>query len=164
MNWIDILIIVLVGLLGLLGWRRGVIQAITALGGFIIGLTVAGRAYKPLASVLSDAIDSEGSAQMVALAVIFLSIMVASMALGKVLRRTLQFFMLGWVDNAAGLALGALVGALVSTALIIAMGAFPVGSLNTAVEDSALATGLVDTMRVLLALLPGEFDSVKDLL
>ena len=115
MNWIDILIIVLVGLLGLLGWRRGVIQAVTALGGFIIGLTVAGRAYKPLASVLSDAIDSEGSAQMVAFAVIFLSIMVASMALGKVLRRTLQFFMLGWVDNAAGLALGALVGALVSS-------------------------------------------------
>lgn len=164
MNWLDILIIVVVGLLAFMGWRRGVLQVVIALGGVIVGIAVAGRIYKPLGSAFSGVIDSEGMAQIAAFAVIFLAIMAAAMFLGRLVRQTLRFLLLAWVDNLAGMALGALVGAAISSALIIAMGVLPVASLKNAVEDSALATGLVDNMRVLLALLPKEFDQVKGLL
>ena len=164
MNWVDILIIVLVAGLGFMGWRNGVLRWIVTLGGGVVGVVLAGRVYTELAPAFSVVIDSEGGRQVAAFATIFVAVMAGAWLLSRVLRTALQLFMLGWVDNAAGLVLGAGAGILGATTLIIAMGALPVQSLGEAVEESAMATKLVDKVRVALTLLPEEFDQVKELL
>ena len=164
MNWVDILIIVLVVGLGFMGWRNGVLRWIVTLGGGVVGVVLAGRVYTELAPAYSGVIDSEGGRQVAAFATIFVAVMAGAWLLGRVLRTVLRLFMLGWVDNAAGLVLGAGAGVLAASTLIIVMGALQVESLEESVEESAMATRLVDNVSVALTLLPEEFDQVKELL
>lgn len=164
MNWFDIVIIALIGVFALFGWRKGVLQVVVVVAGFVAGLLIANSAYKPVATAISPVIESENTALVVSFALIFLSIVVASIALGKLLKKTLNLFLLGWLDNAAGLGFGGLVGALIATSLIVVMGTLPISTLNNTVTESTLALGLIDKMRLLLELLPDEFNQLKELL
>ena len=161
MNWVDIVVIVLVLGLGFLGWRNGLIRwAFTLIGG-IIGVVLAGRLYKTFAPMVP--LDSEGMQQVVAFGVIFLAIMLGAWIGARVLKTVLNVLMIGWVDHAAGAALGVVAGALAATAVISAMGIVPSDSLQSAVEESTLASPLVNNVGIALAFLPEEFKAVRDL-
>ena len=161
MNWVDIVIIVLAVGLGFLGWRNGLIRwAFTLIGG-IIGVVLAGRFYTTLAPVVP--LDSEGMQQVSAFAAIFLGIIVGSWILARTLKAVLNVLMLGWVDHAAGLALGLAAGAMAATAVIAAMGIVPSDTLQSAVTESTLAGPMVEYVGVVLALLPSEFSAVRNL-
>ena len=162
MNWVDALVIVMVGALALIGWRAGVIGAATALGGVVVAGVVAANTYTGLAPALSGVIENKGVAQVVAFGVVFLVLLVAAMVLGRIVKRLLNILLIGWVDNAAGLVAGGFVGVLGATFLIMVMGAVPVEELGNAVEESVLGVWVVDRMTGLLALLPQEFDQVKE--
>ena len=163
MNWVDILILVMVLGLGFMGFHNGIIRwAITLLSG-IFGIFLAGRLYKPLADILSIA-DNEGINRVAAFAVVLLAVMLIAWIIGNIIRTTLSIFLLGWVDRAAGAGLGLFLGAVGATAIVSAMGSFPVESLRSAINDSTLADPVVSTFGFVLTLLPSEFDAVKDLL
>ena len=58
MNWLDITILVVVLLLVFIGWRTGVIRAVSTIGGVIIGIYLAGQYHEDAASVLGEVITS----------------------------------------------------------------------------------------------------------
>ena len=163
MNWVDLLIVAMVLGLGFMGFRNGIIRWTVTLIGGIAGIFLAGRLYKPLSDILSIA-DNEGINRVAAFAVVLLSVMLLAWIVGNIIRTTLSIFLLGWVDRAAGAALGLFLGAVGATAIVSAMGAFPVESLRTGINGSALADPLVSLFGFVLALLPSEFDAVKDVL
>jgi membrane protein required for colicin V production len=161
MNWVDILVIVLVLGLGFLGWRNGLIRwAFTLIGG-VIGVVLAGRLYTTFAPMVP--MDNEGFRQAIAFGAIFLAVMVAAWIGARLLKTVMSVLMIGWVDHAAGAALGLLAGALAATAVISAMGIVPSDALQSAVGDSTLASPLVNNVGIALAFLPEEFSAVRDL-
>jgi len=161
MNWVDIAILILVLGLGFMGWRNGVIKVAFTLVGGIAGLVLAGRLWSDVAEVLP--IDNESFAKIAAFVLILGVAMLAAAIAAKILKTILKIVFLGWVDGLAGLAIGLLLGAIASTAVVAAAGIVPSNSVQEAVDESTLAAPLIENMDIVFALLPAEFDDVKDL-
>ena len=161
MNWVDIVIIVLVLGLGLFGWRSGVIKIAFTLVGGVLGLILAGRLWDDVADVLP--IGNESLAKIAGFVLILVVVSVAAWIAGRVLKAFLKLLLLGWVDGLAGAAIGLLLGGLAATAVVSAAGIVPSDSVQRAVDDATLAEPLIENMGFVFALLPSEFDSVKDL-
>mgnify|MGYP002639976439 CR=1 FL=1 len=161
MNWVDIVIVLLVLGLGFMGWRNGVIKLIFTLIGGIIGLVLAGQLWEQVADLLP--IDNESFAKIAAFVAILAAALIISMIVSKIVKSMLKVLLLGWVDGLAGAAIGLLLGGIAATAVVSAAGIVPSDSVQKAVNESTLAEPLIENMGIVYTFLPGEFDSVKDL-
>ena len=117
MSWIDVIVIVPVVLGAFWGWRNGLIRWIITLLGAIVGIVIAGRTYNNLSSSISF-VDNESIQRVLAYAIIFSAFLVLSWFLSRVIKGFLNVLLLGWIDNLAGLALGALAGLMTASALL----------------------------------------------
>lgn len=162
MNWVDIVIIVSVLLSAFMGWRNGVIRWAITLVGAAIGIIVAGRTYESFSSALTFT-DNETFQSAAAYAIVFLAFVIAAWFIARFVKGMMKVLFLGWVDNLAGLVVGAVVGLLGASTLISLMGILPSASLQEAVVESSLAEQVVDSTGFVRALLPVEFDEIKDL-
>ncbi len=161
MNWIDIVIVILVLGLGFMGWRNGIIKVLFALIGGIVGLVLAGQLWGKVAELLP--IDNESIAKITAFVAILAAILIISMIAAKVVKTMLHVLLLGWVDSLAGGVVGLLLGGIAATAVVSAAGIVPSTAVQATVNESVLATPLVQNMGVVYTFLPAEFDKVKDL-
>jgi hypothetical protein len=75
----------------------------------------------------------------------------------------LTVLLLRWVDGLAGAVIGLVIGGIAATAFVSAAGIVPSDTVQEAVDESTLAEPLVDNMGFVFALLPDQFDDVKDL-
>jgi LEA14-like dessication related protein len=105
-------------------------------------------------------IDNPNGATIAGYAVVFGAVFIGALILASILRKLLDFILLGWVDNLGGAALGVGASAIVWTGAIAAAGSFPVGFLNDAVEESSIAPDLADKAPFVLDLLPEEYSDV----
>lgn len=163
MNWLDIVILVTLVVVGFIGWRTGVIKAVFGAVGVIAGIFLAGRFGGPLAENL-DFITDENLAKLIGFVVVFAVIFIGAMFAANILRKLLKLILLGWVDSAGGAALGLVAGSLLWVGLIGLVGSFPIGGLDRSIDDSATATFLADKVSVGLALLPSEYRDVLSLI
>ena len=158
MNWLDIVIIIVVGIATVIGLRKGIIRMVLTVVGLVVGIFVAGRYYTPFSEYLTF-ISSPGWAKVAAFAIIFIGIMVAAALLSRLLERASSAIMLGWANRLVGAILGFLLGALFIGA-IIAIWVKYIGMSGT-IEQSRLAPILLSQFPRVLALLPDEFDAIR---
>jgi len=158
MNWLDIGIIVIVGIATLIGLRIGIIKAVLSLAGVIIGVLLAGRLYPALAEQLTF-IPQENLAKIAAFAIILIGVMLAASILASVLRWLVSIMMLGWINRLGGAAFGLVLGALFCSALLAIWTKFL--GITGPVSESTLAGFLLERFPMVLALLPGEFGSIR---
>lgn len=121
MNIIDIIIVVIL-LLGLVnGFKRGLFIEITSLLGLILGVYGAIHFSYYLANVLESSVNWDASLiQIVAFAGTFLVIVIGLVMLGKVLTKIAETIMLGFFNKVLGAIFGLLkVGLILSVMLII---------------------------------------------
>ena len=78
----------------------------------------------------------------------------ASIASGAV-----SVVMLGWVNRIGGIIFGLLLGVIFSGAILAILVKFL--GINTIIEESILATILLDRFPIVLALLPDNFDTIR---
>ena len=158
MNWLDIVLIVVIGLTTFIGLRKGIIKAALTLAGLIVGIVLAGRYYIPFSERLT-LISSPTWAKVAAFAIIFIGIMVLATLLARLLERAASAMMLGWVNRLVGGILGFVVGAMFCGALL-AIWVKYVGMTGT-IAQSKIAPILLDRFPKVLALLPKEFDTIR---
>jgi membrane protein required for colicin V production len=158
MNWLDIVIIVAVGIATFIGLRKGIIRMVLTVVGLVVGIIVAGRYYIPFSEHLTF-ISSPGWAKVAAFAIIFIGIMAAAALLSRLLERATSAIMLGWANRLVGAILGFLLGALFIGA-ILAIWVKYIGMSGT-IEKSRLAPILLSQFPRVLALLPDEFDAIR---
>jgi membrane protein required for colicin V production len=158
MNWLDIVLIIALILPIFTGLKQGLIKAALSLAGLIVGVVLASNFYEPLSEVLGF-IPNEDIANVVAFILIISVVMLIASLLSSLLKLTARAVMLGWVDHLSGAIFGFLLGAILWGALL----AIWVKFFGTAlVTESVLAKVLLDRFPLILALLPGEFDIVRD--
>jgi len=158
-NWLDIVIIVTMGIAALMGYRTGVIKGFLSIIGIIVGVVLAGQ-FGDIVGDKMTFIDNPDGATIAGYAVVFGAVFIGALILASILRKLLDFILLGWVDNLGGAALGVGASAIVWTGAIAAAGSFPVGFLNDAVEESSIAPDLADKVPFVLDLLPEEYSDV----
>jgi len=168
MSWLDILIIVVAALGAYLGWKQGLIRMAFSIVGLIIGIVLAGQWAEGFAEVLSP--RGAEWAYFIAFAIILIIVLIAANIVGGILHKFMKIMMMGLVDSLGGAVLGFILGMLAIAAILSSIGLWVAGepggdksTLAVAIGNSAFANLLIDNFGLILGLLPGEFDAVKEL-
>jgi len=162
MNLLDLGIIIVLGLVGLRGYYRGLFQEVSVIVGLLGGLVAAAHYYLELASYLSRWLTTPLYARIAAFFVILIVVYWATRALGYFLARLLHMVYLGALDRLLGgvfaLAKGVLIlGFLVSISPLV------VPKDSRLLIESKTAPYLKNCYEQALVLLPPEFkDQVKE--
>ena len=159
MNWLDIVIIVVAVLLGLAGLRQGIIRTVFGIAGLIGGIVLAGRYYGGLAALLSPA--GATWANIAAYAIILLATLIVAGVVGSLVAKVVHFAALGWLDRLVGFILGIVIGGLLCAAVLAIVGKYYPGT-EAVISQSGTARFLMEQFPLLLALLPEEFDFIRD--
>jgi len=158
MNWLDIVLIVFLVLTTFIGLRQGIISLALLVVGLIVGIILAGQHYDTVGEWLP--IGNPEYAKWAAYAIIILGTLIVAVILGIILVRFfVKIVPLGWVDHLGGAILGLVLGGLFCAAALAACVKFGLGS--NLVHGSGTARLLLDWFPVVLGLLPGEFDTVR---
>jgi len=159
MNWLDIVIIVVAVLLGIVGLRQGIIKTVFGIAGLIGGIVLAGRYYDELAAVLS----SSGATwvNIAAYAIILIATLIVAGVIGRLVAKLVHLVLLGWLDRLVGCILGVFIGSLLCAAILAIVVNYYPGT-EAVISQSGLARFLMEGFPLLLALLPEEFDSIRD--
>jgi membrane protein required for colicin V production len=158
MNWLDIVIIVILAIGVFMGLKTGLIKMVITLAGLILAIFLAGRLYQALADKMTF-ISSEKAAQILAYIIILVLVMIAAAVVAWLLSKIVSAILLGWLNRLGGAIFGLLIGAIFMGA-ILAIWAEYGGGTGT-ISHSWLGKLLVDKFPLVLALLPGEFDSIR---
>jgi len=158
MHWLDIVILALIVIPTLVGLKVGIIKALLSVVGVVVGVILAGRYYILLAEHLAF-ISQPGLAKIAAFAIIMIGVMIIAAVLASLVKWAVSAVMLGWVNRLGGAVFGFVLGAIFCGALLTIWVKF-VG-ISGPFYESALAALLLDSFPMVLALLPGEFDSVR---
>lgn len=146
-KWIDIVILVILALGLLKGFKRGLVRELFSLVGAILAVVIAYQSYQELSLYLIDVYPlAEWQAQMVAFVVIILGISVLAAFFGYLWSRAIRLTPFALVDHVAGAAFGVAKVGIVILALLIVVTAANLSTINMILEESSV----VQQMRVLL--------------
>jgi membrane protein required for colicin V production len=159
MNWLDAVIIATAIILGFVGLWRGAVRTAFGIAGLIGGIALAGHYY----GWLADALFPDGAVwtKIAAYALILLAALIAANVIGLAVSRLVHITMLGWLDRLIGFILGAGIGSMLWAAVLAIISKY-LPSVEGAISQSAVAKFLMEQFPLLLALLPEEFDVIRD--
>ena len=156
MNLLDLGIIILLGLITLRGFFRGLFQEVAVLVGVVGGVVVAAHTYLHLAGLLQRWITDPQYARWVAFAVVFLAVYWLTRLAAHFIQRLLYHLYLDFFDRILG---G--VFALAKGALLVGFGLMLLGVVLTRnsqlMKGSVAAPHLISLARQSLDLLPPDF-------
>ena len=118
MNWLDIVIIATWVFGFIVGWKMGLFGAIFTTGGLIVGVLLAARFSDNVSEIVTDSVSSDTLATVISYGIILFAVFVAAQVLRTIVKGILKLVFLGWVDTAGSLALGLVIGIVLSGALI----------------------------------------------
>ena len=150
MNWLDIVVLVALGLLAVTGWRSGGVQIGVTAAGILAGIALASRQHGTLEPLFSKFIHSDNGAEIGAFVAIFILVLIASLVVTSVVRSVLGKLKLGVADKLVGLALGVVVTFAIGSAVLSTIQSYPVLGLEDTIAGSALGTFLADNVDVVL--------------
>jgi membrane protein required for colicin V production len=159
MNWLDIVIIVVAVFLGIVGLRQGIIKTVFGIAGLIGGIVLAGRYYDDLAALLSP--SGATWVKIAAYVIILIATLVVAGAVGRFVAKLIRLVLLEWLDKLVGFILGVFIGGLLCAAILAIAMKYDPGT-EAAISQSGLARFLMGGFPLLLALLPKEFDFIRD--
>ena len=150
MNWLDIVLLIIIGLVAAVGYRVGLVQAATTLVGILIAIVLASRFHDNVDGLVSTLTSNENAQEVGGYILIFVVVLLASLVAGAVVRKVLNVLMLNWVDKLGGFALGVIIAFAVASAAMANVQSFPVLDLEESIEDSAIGSFLADNFDVVL--------------
>ena len=160
MNWLDIVLIIILAVSTVFGLKTGLIKAALSLAGMIIGVILAGNYYVALSERLTF-IPHEGAAKVVAFAIILIGIMIIASVIARFLKWATSLVLLGWVNRLGGAVFGLIIAGILCGAAIAAWVNFFSG--GSTIQNSLIASILLERLPLVLALLPEEFDAVSSI-
>jgi membrane protein required for colicin V production len=164
MNLLDLGIIILLGLITLRGYYRGLFQELAVLVGVVGGVVVAAYTYLRLAGLLKFWITTPTYARWIAFAVLFVAVYWLTRLVAHLLQRLLYHLYLDFLERLLGgfFALG-------KGALLVGFGLMFLGQVlprdSQLMKGSVVAPRLIYISRQSLGLLPPDFKQhLKDYL
>ena len=122
MNWLDIGLIVLVGVSAVVGMRIGLISATLAVVGVFLGLSVAGQVTEEARAMFDESVSDIAIFTIVSYTVLIVaSLLIARLAamITKSILKVLTLGMSSMVDKLGGIALGATFGVAIAAVVVL---------------------------------------------
>jgi membrane protein required for colicin V production len=124
MTWVDLLIVAVVAISVVSAFLKGFLVELFSLAGVLLGLVVAAAYYPRLTPWVMRWVKSPEVAGLVAFLLIALGVMLFAGLLGRLLRGTVRWAGLGFVDRFLGAIFGFVKGCGVVTVGVMAVAAF----------------------------------------
>jgi membrane protein required for colicin V production len=124
MSLVDIVIVLVLVLSAIQGYRSGLITSVASLLGLIGGIAIASWQYPQFVGIFVPILRSEALADAVSFALVALVVMLLAGLLGMLIKGLIHGIGLGWLDRLTGLFFGILRGALLITLCIVTLAAF----------------------------------------
>lgn len=123
MNWVDLILLVVVGLFGLRGFFRGLFREILSLAGLVVGFMMAVKFDEPMAGYATQYWQfSPLALKGIAFVVIFFLVYFTFNIAGWLLHRSEKMLFLKTLNRAGGVAIGVAKGAALTALLIFLVG------------------------------------------
>lgn len=162
MNWIDIVILLTLAWFTFAAFHAGLIREVITVLGAVLAVALAGLFYQELAEDVEVAVNDPETAEIIAFAIIFGAVILASQLMAMLLKTAASMLLLGLFDSLAGAVFGLIKGLVfVEIALIFAI-TFPKLGLVDHVEGSVIAPFFLDAIPFLKVILPNEFEIAID--
>ncbi len=162
MNWVDILVLVVWGLMALWGFKSGLIGMVVPLVVIILGLALSSRIAEPVGNLFSFLSESENVQTIIAFIAIFLALILISAWLSTLLHTVSKVIPLaGPVNSLSGMVIGVFVGFLFLSGILTGLQHFTAGRVQADIAESPLGTFMTDNFGVTLRavkLVPGDWD------
>lgn len=159
MNWIDILLILVIGLSVISGFTAGFARVGIGFIATLLGIFLGLWCYGVAAAYIVDYVSSRAVANLIGFFVIFIGVMLVGAVTGMLLARLFKWIGLSWLDRLLGAAFGVVRGVVIAVAMVTVLLAFAPAPPPRSVVDSKLMPYMIDASNVLAALTPRE---VKD--
>jgi len=157
MNWLDLVIIIIIGFTAIRSLFRGLIREIAEVAGMIAAIFLAYEYYEKLGNHLFVSFNvSPAIANIVAFAAILIGTAVAAGLLGWLLSKALKFTPINLADRLGGMGFGFIKGFLLVCILVGVLSALPFSFTYTTLEQSYLA-------RKVAAVLPQIYTELESL-
>ena len=124
MNFVDVVILILIVMSAVAGFRSGLIRSIFSLTGLILGIVIASWNYKRIADERMPLLHSRPLSEAIWFCLLALGVMLAAGLIGLLVKKVVHGIGLGWLDKLAGLVFGFLRGAVLVTLCIVTLAAF----------------------------------------
>jgi len=121
MNWLDLVILIIVGVSAAMGLKIGIIRAtLTSLAVFVG--SVLGVGYSHDIGGLLPGIDSDSAiATVISYGIIIALCLIIAAITSVILRKAVGALAMNWADKLAGVAVGLVAGAVISVGVVMAM-------------------------------------------
>lgn len=113
MATVDIVLIIVIGLFGIIGMRRGFLSQVVLLAAFLVGIWLTIRFSGYISKVLISRFDTSAEyTPLWSFGLTFAAVVVAVYASAHLIKGAMRIIRMQWLDNLLGLAFGMLKGAL----------------------------------------------------
>ena len=159
MHWLDLAVIGFIAWTTFRAFRKGLVREVVHIVALVGGVIVAGQYYGQLSSNLNFILDDKTSLNVICFALLLGGVLILGQIVANTLRNTVKILMLGPIDTFGGGLFGLCKGIVLVEVLLIVVSVFPVSSqLILAIEDSAVASFLLEQSAVVEQMLPAEFE------
>ena len=163
MNWVDVLLLLVIGLSVASGFGSGFARVGIGFIAAVFGIVCGFWFYGVAAAYVLDYVSSRAIANLVGFFVIFLIIVVLGAIVGRILAKFFKWVGLSWFDRLLGGGFGLLRGVVIAIALVTVLLAFAPSPPPHSVTDSKLMPYVIDASNILSDITPREIkDSFQD--
>jgi membrane protein required for colicin V production len=166
LNWIDLLLLAVVGVSMVAGFAAGFARVGVGFAAMIVGVFFGFWFYGIVAAYVLDYVSSRAMANLIGFFLILAGVLILGAIVGRILAKFFRWVGLSWFDRLLGGAFGLVRGFVVAAALVTVLLAFAPTPPPGSVVDSKLMPYVIDVSDVLAALTPREikdaFAATKD--
>src|SRR5579871_2547898 len=159
MNWIDLVLLLVVGLSAVTGLAAGFARAGIGFIAAVLGIFAGFWSYGVVAAYVLDYVSSRPMANLIGFLVIFAGFVILGAIVGRILAKFLKWAGLSWFDRLLGGAFGLVRGCVIAAAISTVLLAFAPEPPPPSVVDSKFLPYVVDVSGVLAAMTPRD---IKD--
>ncbi|MCC6585735.1 MAG: CvpA family protein [Bryobacterales bacterium] len=156
MNWLDYILIIIVGASVISGFWRGFARTVVGILTTIAAVLIAIWFYGAAGSMVNDYVSHRTVANFLGFIAVFGLVMLAGALLGWLLARMFKWIGLGWLDRLLGAGAGLLRGALFATGIVLLLCAFTKSPPPQSVVESKFAPYVIEVSNVVSFIAPRE--------
>jgi len=165
-NWIDLLLLVVIGASVLAGFATGFARVVVGFVALLVGIFCAFWFYGVVAAYIIDYVGSPAIANLIGFVVILTGVLILGAIVGQVLAKLFRWVGLSWLDRLLGGAFGVVRGFVIAAAVVTVLLAFAPSPPPRSVVDSEMLPYVISASNVFAALTPREikdaFHATKD--
>lgn len=125
MNYIDIIILTVVGFFIAWGIKKGIIKTLAGVIGFILAMIIATAMMGMVAGVLHNLFNmNKGAAYVLSYVLLFIGVMLICHSAANVILKLFTITSTRWLDRVGGGILGFLVGSLIVSSILVILSFF----------------------------------------